>query len=319
MPQKAPVLAYDLGGTKVAVGVVTPEGKILAESRVPVVIQQGKSAVIRQLADLGQEFLAQYPRIRAVGVAAAGPLDPKKGVLLDPTNFKSSEGTWGKVPLASLLEKRLRRRVFLENDAAAAMLAEHWKGAARGYDNAMILTLGTGLGGGVICNGELVRSGRSLHPETGHIILNASDSTAICGCGNIGCAEAYLSGRNFERRARLLLADKKITAREIAEMARKGHKKAVSAFTEYSHWLSIAIHNYVVLYSPEIVILTGSFASASDLFLDRARENLERLLVRRRVGIDLLPKLRTSSLNNRAGLLGGAIVALRAKNRGDHT
>ena len=105
-------------------------------------------------------LIARHPNVKRAGIASAGPLDPIGGVLLDPTNFASASGTWGHVPLARILSRKLRIPVLLENDAAAAMLAEHWVGAAKGYENAMILTLGTGLGTGIICNGALVRAGQ---------------------------------------------------------------------------------------------------------------------------------------------------------------
>lgn len=307
------VLAYDLGGTKVAVGVVNSRGKVLKEIRVPVVIEKGKSAVIAQLADLGGQFLKTHPEIRQVGIASAGPLDPVKGVLLDPTNFASKQGTWGTVALAKILSRKLKRPAALENDAAAAMLAEHWVGAARGYDNAMILTLGTGLGTGIIANGELVRAGHYLHPEAGHLVLNAGDQSAPCGCGNLGCAEAYLSGRNFARRVRPRFAKPDLTAKDVAELARKKDPRALAAFDEYAFLMAVAIHNYAVIYAPEIVVFTGSFAEAADLFLPSTREHLKKLLARRRVGIDMLPKLKVSSLSNQAGLIGAARVALTRK------
>ncbi len=312
MPQKAPVkkvLAYDLGGTKVAAGVVTREGKIIEEIRQPVVLEQGKAAVIRQLADLGKDLIRRHKGIYRVGVASAGPLDPIKGLLLDPTNFASSAGTWGRVNLPGLLRKPLGKPVFLENDAAAAILAEHWIGRAKGYDNAMILTLGTGLGTGIICNGELVRGGHSFHPEAGHLILRQNDDSAPCGCGNLGCAEAFLSGRNFSRRARVRFGNANLTAKDITELARKRDPRALAAFEEYSVLMATAIHNYVVIYCPEIIVFTGSFAAAADLFLKSTRSHLTHLLARRRVGVDLLPKLVVSSLENQAGIIGAAYVA----------
>jgi len=312
MKQKAPqtkVLSYDLGGTKVAAGVVNSRGKILDEIRVPVEIEKGKTAVLNQLCDLGQQLLAKHPTIKSVGIASAGPLDPYKGVLLDPTNFASSKGTWGKVEITKILAKKLKRTVYLENDAAAAMLAEHWIGAAKGYDNAMILTLGTGLGTGVISDGKLLRAGRHLHPEAGHLIIHNDDQSAPCGCGNLGCAEAYLSGRSFARRARPRFANPNLVPKDIAELARKRDPRAVAAFDEYAHLMAIALHNYAVIYSPEIVVFTGSFAEASDLFIDETQKNLEKLLARRRVGVDLMPKLAVSTLDNKAGLVGGAYVA----------
>lgn len=310
MSQKA-VLAYDLGGTKVAVGVVNSRGRVLAEVREPVLFSEGKGAVIDQLADLGKIFLRKYPQVRHAGIASAGPLDPATGTLLDPTNFSSKGRSWGKVPLATLLSKKLKRPVHLENDAAAAILAEKWAGAAKGYENAMILTLGTGLGTGIICNDELVRAGRGLHPEAGHIIIYKDDVTALCGCGNYGCAEAYLSGNGFERRNAHKLGNPALRARDIAELARSGNRAAKAAFDEYAELMAVAMHNYVTIYAPEVIVLTGSFAQASDLFLASTRTHLKKLLARRRSGVDLMPKLALSKLDNRAGLIGGAWVALR--------
>ncbi len=310
------VLAYDLGGTKVAVGVVNSKGKILAEIREPVVIDQGKKAVLEQLGKLGRQFINKYPKIKSVGMASAGPLDPYKGILLDPTNFASKEGTWGIVPLASILSKKLKRPVTLENDAAAAMLAEHWLGAAKKFNNAMILTLGTGLGTGIISNGELVRAGQHMHPEAGHIIINYGDRTAPCGCGNFGCAEAYLSGRSFTRRARQRFANPQLTGKDIADLARKRDPRALAAFEEYAEQMAATLNNYVVLYAPEVIVFTGSFADAADLFLKNTQRHLEKLLERRRAGIDMMPKLMVSTLNNNAGLIGGAYVALQKGVRG---
>ena len=308
-PSLAPVLAYDLGGTKVAAGVINSRGKILAEIREHVRIEDGKAAVIDQLVKLGKDFLAEYPKIKKVGMASAGPLDPRHGILLDPTNFTSKHGNWGKVPLASILSKRLKRPVFMENDAAAAMLAEHWIGAAKKYQNAMILTLGTGLGTGIFCNGELVRAGRHLHPEAGHLIIHQGDQSAPCGCGNLGCAEAYLSGRGFTRRARQRFANPDLTGKDIADLARTGDPRGLAAFEEYSELMAIALHNYCVIYSPEIIVFTGSFAETADLFMKSTKSHLERYLIRRRVGIDLMPKLVVSTLHNNAGLIGGGYVA----------
>lgn len=305
------VLAYDLGGTKVAVGVVDSSGKILAFHREAALIKQGKKATLDQLIRLGREMIAKYPKISAVGIASAGPLDPKKGHLLDPTNFTGPEGHWGRVPLAPILAKGLKKKVFLENDAAAAILAEVWKGLKSHRQNAMILTLGTGLGTAVVANGELVRGGRYQHTEAGHLIIKAGDESALCGCGQLGCAEAYLSGRSFTHRARKRLGNELIDAPQIAARAREGDPEALALFEEYAEMLSIALHNFVVLFYPEVVVFTGSFAAAHDLFLKNAEKKLAKRLERRNQVMNLLPKLVVSKLENQAGLLGGAYIALR--------
>lgn len=311
--KKLLALAYDLGGTKVAVGVVDDHGKIIDELRCPVDSQNGKDAVIDQLAELGRGFLKEYPQIKRIGISSAGPLDPSAGILMDPTNMLTDGKGWGQVPIVDLLHSKLKRRIFLENDAAAAVLAENWVGVAKGYKNAIILTLGTGLGVGVICNNELVRSGRCLHPEGGHISLRAGDRSAPCGCGNLGCAEAYLSGRNFAIRNAFRFPGESLSAEDFVRRARSGNAQARAAFAEYAELMAMEIKNLVVLYAPEIVVFTGSFAEASDLFMDSTVEHLQALLTRRREGIDLMPKLKVSSLKNQAGLIGGAFVAFNKR------
>ena len=323
------VLAYDIGGTKVHVAVIDRRGRVLDELRVGVDFSKGRTDVFRQWIDAGLRLLERHPEVRRVGVASAGPLDPARGVLLDPTNFASVGGErWGVVPMVKLLSRGLGgRRVLLENDAAAAILAEHWCGGARGMDDAVILTLGTGVGTGVLVGGKLVRAGRGLHTEGGHVIIRAGDESAVCGCGNLGCIEAFLSGRGFERRAVRALrpegvghvefagdhAQAGFSGAELAARARAGEAAVVALFEEYAELLAVAIHNFVVLYAPRVVVLAGSFAHAADLFVERARARLEELLVRRREGVDFMPRIVVSPLQNRAGVLGGAVVAFEAE------
>lgn len=304
------VLAYDLGGTKVAVGVVDSRGKVLEEQRVPIVLNEGREAVFEQLAALGRALLKRYPEIKRAGIASTGPLDAKRGLLLNPNNLSGPDGNWGVVPLSRILQKKLRIPVTLENDAAAAMLAEAWIGRARKRANAMILTLGTGLGTAIISDGKLVQARRGLNPEAGHIIIRQGDDSAPCACGNLGCSDAFLSGRSFTRRARPRFANAELMAADIAELARNRDPRALAAFEEYAELMAIAINNYVTIYAPELIVLTGSFAAASDLFLPSTRHHLEKFLARRRAGIDLMPEIAISTLDNRAGLIGGAYVAL---------
>lgn len=311
MTQK--VLSFDLGGTKLAAAVVSSRGKVLKQIRVPAAFEQGKTAVIKQIVTLGRELIKQFQEIKTVGIASAGPLDPVKGVLLDPTNFVSDLGRWGRVPFTAILEKKLQRKVFLENDAAAAILAEHWVGAAKNHKNAIILTLGTGLGTGIICNGELVRSGHHFHTEAGHMVIRAGDPTATCGCGNLGCAEAFLSGRNFARRTAKRLDIPFLSADEITDMARRDHRLAKAAFEEYSTLMAVTLYNLVRIFNPEIFIFTGGFAAASDLFLKPTIKKLDKSLnsAPKQLVAVRSPKIVVSSLHNDAGLIGAAYRAVK--------
>ncbi len=306
------VLAYDMGGTKVEVGVVTAKGKILTVRRELVDFEAGKSHVIKELIELGQEFIKEHKEIKRVGFASAGPLHPAKGLLLNPTNFSHQGKTWGKVPLVQLLEQGLKRKVILENDAAAAVGAEAWLGSAKGLKNVVMLTLGTGLGTGVIVDGKLVRAGEGLHTEGGHMIVNYLEKVQRCGCGNFGCAEAYLSGTGFQRWAREGIGRHDLNNSQIEKLARAGNKEAQRMFTRYGQILANVIHNFVVLFAPKVVVLSGSFAAATDLFVPSTQDHLKALLKRKSEAIDMMPKIKISKLNNHAGLLGAAYLALKS-------
>lgn len=307
------VLAYDLGGTKVEVGVVDDRGRILASRREFVELQGGKTAVVKQLVALGKGFLQEHKGIKKVGFASAGPLHPFDGVLLDPTNLVTNGKSWGKVPIVKLLEKGLKKKVLLENDAAAAVGAEHWIGAAKGIDDVLMLTLGTGLGTAAIIDGKLVRAGDSLHTEGGHMIVNYLDRENLCGCGNYGCAEGLLSGTGFQKWARRGLGDETLLNVNIETAARNGDGRSKEMFRQYGLILAAVIQNFVVLYAPKLVVLGGSFANAADLFVPTATERLLQLLERKRENIEMMPKIKVSKLNNHAGLIGAAYLAMHGR------
>lgn len=304
------VVGIDLGGTKVSAGVVSEDGHIHRVLRESVILHRGPSGLIEQLARITNELHMSFPNIQGVGLASAGPLDPANGRLLDPTNLHGKHERWGEVPLSSLLAKEVALPVRLENDAAAAALAEGWKGSGVGVRNFVVMTLGTGLGVGVVANGSLLRSGRGLHPEVGHVYLRAGDISAPCGCGNYGCAEAFLSGVNFTRRLASQWREPDLTGEQLVIRARAGDQRTEEALAEYAHYFSQMITTLVVLFSPEKILISGGFSEATDLFLPMALDKIRIQLSTRRIGIDLLPEIGLAKLGLETGLLGGAYVAL---------
>ena len=303
------VLAFDLGGTKLALAVVNQKGQILTEQRVSVSKSGGAKSLIDQMANLAKPLVKEFG-VKSGAIASAGPLDPRAGVLLNPTNFKTAGQSWGVVPLVAELRKKIKIPLTLENDAAAAALAEKWLGAGQGSDNLVILTLGTGLGVGVIANGELVRSGRYLHPEAGHIIISVNDKEWLCGCGNYGCAEAMLSGVNFTKKLAERWSEPDLTGERLVSRARLGEEKAIQEFKKYGELLATYICSIVVLFSPEKVILSGGFSHAADLFLPACRARLIELIKTRRSKIDLMPEVLLSPFRDEAGIIGAAFIAL---------
>lgn len=305
MAQSPLVLAYDIGGTKVAAALVDSEGNIMYNLRETTALQAGFPGLLQQLTDMADRLPLRDYHVSQAAIASAGPLHPQKGLLLDPTNLLTNGRSWGVQDLKGGLTKKLGIPVYLDNDAAAGMLAERWLGHARNCDNALLLTLGTGLGVAVLANGKLVRAGRGLHPEGGHIVINYDDPDAMTPTGIPGTAEAYLSGVNFVRRCQLRLGvdwDGPV----LVDQARRGHPGAKGEFAKYAYHMAVTLTTFALLYAPEVVIIAGGFSHAADLFLPDVAIHLRQLLKRYRDTIDLLPELKVSQFQEEMGVLGAA-------------
>lgn len=303
-------LCYDLGGTKLRAAHISASGRILGHATGEVNQRAGFDGLIRLFKELSEK-LDEGVKVKAVSVAAAGPLHPAKGILLDPTNFFTDQKSWGVVSLTAPLKKVFKKPVYLENDAAAAVLGERWRGGHGKGANLIAMTLGTGVGVGVIANDVLVRAGRGLHPEAGHIPINSEDKNFPCGCGAYGCVEAYLAGSHFAKRMSARVG-RSLTGREAVQMAKDGDFQLQSSFKEYGRHLAQAIRTLCVMFAPEVVVLSGGFSHASSLFLNETEKVLPGMMERYRDGIDLVPKVKVSKLKDDAGILGAAYIAKNA-------
>ncbi len=305
------VAALDIGGTKVHGAIVDAQGRILTQEKLPVLVSQGQEAFFGQLIELLERLIGAYP-VRKVGLGCAGPLNGRTGELLDPTNFKTDGRSWGRISLLRPLQSHFPGLQFvLENDAAAAVLGEHWLGEGK-TDNIAVMTLGTGIGLGVIVDGRLLRSRDGLHPEIGHIPLNMEDTKALC-CGKCGCIEAYLAAPNFVRRVSTDWNQPDLNGPDLVARAQGGEERALKAFEVYGDYMAHAIKALCVMFGSEVVAFTGGFAHSAPLFLPRVEKRLPELLKRYREGFDLLPRVKISSLGDRLGVLGAARVALLHK------
>jgi len=315
MSEQKTVLAMDIGGTKVAAAAVSSEGQVLFKSEAPTNLEKDVTAFLNSVSSVAKDVLQKYSDCSVAGIASAGPLDPISGELIEPTNIKS-ERAWGRVPLIRHLKKELGLECRLENDAACAILGESWLGKAQSFESAMILTLGTGVGVGVISNHKLLRLRQSFHPEASHFSLNFTDKLATCGCGNYGCVEAYLGGKNFTRYANQRWQLNCKNGIELTNLARSGQSaEALEAFEFYSEVMAQALCAYAVLFAPEVVIFSGGFSHAVDLFMPQAQRRLETLLEQRREGLDFMPEVVVSDFQEEIGLIGAARVALEFPER----
>jgi len=308
-------LVFDIGGTKIAAAIVRSTGDIVTTFKTSTHSELGPEALIHELIQIGKE-LTKRLSIDAIGISSAGPLDPIKGHLINPTNLKTDgKKNWGLVDLVTPIKDVFQKPTLLENDAAAAAIGEFWMGGLGSTQSILSLTLGTGVGVGAIVEGKLQRCRQGFHPEVSHIPIHAFEKLAPCGCGNLGCIEAFLSGVNFPRYYALKTGKQPFSGKEFLENAIQKDDYALNGFTHYSELMALAINSLAIIYSPEVIVFSGSFSEAFPFFADNTKLHLEHLLKQRRKSVDFLPTLKLSKIKDHAGLLGVARMAFHLPQR----
>lgn len=304
----------DIGGTKIAGAVVDVDGRVLAEARAvspatdPTAIEHTAAALVAQLT-------AQHP-VAAVGVGAAGYIAADRSTVLFAPNI-----AWRNEPLGADLSRLTGLPVVVENDANAAAWAEFRYGAGRAVDDQLMVTVGTGVGGGVITGGRLVRGAHGVAAEIGHLCV-VPDGLQ-CGCGNRGCLEQYGSGTALVRTTREAVAGISLLARDllqraggdpaaitgpmITEAAQAGDRFAIEQLERIGGWLGHGIASLVAVLDPALVVVGGGVSEAGDLLLGPLRASFERELTGR--GFRPHAEIRQATLGNRAGVVGAADLA----------
>jgi len=314
-----PVVAVDLGGSKIAVAIVSGDYRVLAREKHPTLAEEGVDSVInriissvRRIVTSGNLALAQ---LYGISLAAAGVIDSQRGIVTLSPNLPG----WRDIPLGSIIEERLGIKTRLLNDANAAALGEHHLGAGRGVDNFIYLTIGTGIGGAIIIDGKLYTGACGSAGEIGHMTIEVNGPR--CDCGNVGCLEALASGRAIAREAKKRLSSggrsslteavagkiEDITAKEIAAAAQQGDVLANDVIKHAATYLGVGMVNLVNIFNPEVIIVGGGVASMGDLLLGPVRQ-----VVRERVfPVSAAVRIVTAELGNDAGLLGAAHFAFK--------
>ncbi|MEI7696835.1 MAG: ROK family glucokinase [Actinomycetes bacterium] len=308
-------IGIDVGGTKVLGGVVDESGKVLAKSRKDTPRQGGK-ALTQTIADVAKELLSLH-RVESVGVSAAGFVSSDRKTMLATPNIAD----WNGVNLDDELTTLIGLPVIIENDANAAAWGEAKFGAGQNQDHMMMLTVGTGIGGGIVVNGALYRGAFGIAAEFGHIRVVPDGH--LCGCGARGCFEQYASGNALLRHAResinaspeiarnlLSRGDGTIeglTGSAITEAARDGDPVALAAFNTTGQWLGAGIASLSVILDPACVVIGGGVIGAGEILLKPAREALERTMPF--AGKHPYPQIIAAQLGNEAGLVGVADLA----------
>ncbi|MFD5214038.1 ROK family protein [Microbacterium sp. NPDC058345] len=278
MATQQPVLALDIGGTKLAVAVVTADGRSHGLLTEPTDKHRGPDAVIAHLFDMGHRSIAAAAlgAPGAVGISCGGPLDAEAGVLTNPLHLPG----WIDVPIAAMASEAFGVPAVLENDATAAVLGEHRFGAARGVGIALYLTLSTGVGGGSVIDGRLHRGAAGNGGEFGHVMVRPGGR--LCECGRRGCLEAYASGTNIAARAKELLAGSDqpsvlrdvpdVRAEHVSRAASAGDPLAAAVWDETTALLGQAVTDLVNVFEPHVVILGGGVTRSGAMLLDPVRD-----------------------------------------------
>lgn len=308
-------IGIDVGGTKVLGGVVDEFGKVIATARKDTP-RQGGDALTQVIADIAKELLVEY-EVSSIGVSVAGFVSSDRKTMLATPNIAD----WNGVNLDYELTQLIGLPVVIENDANAAAWGEAKFGAGQNQDHMMMLTVGTGIGGGIVVNGGLYRGAFGTAAEFGH--LRVVPDGHLCGCGARGCFEQYASGKALLRHAheainaspemgRNLLSRGDgtvagLTGTIITDAAREGDPVALAAFNTTGQWLGAGIASLSVILDPACVVIGGGVIDAGEILLKPTRESLERTMPF--AGKHPYPKIIAAQLGNEAGLVGVADLA----------
>ncbi len=313
-------VGIDLGGTFIKAGIVDGSGKILVKGSRPTGVERGHEATIRDMAELSLELVDKcgltLSDIDSIGIGIPGVIN-NDGVVPLLTNL-----FWHDVPLIERMKSYIDKPVFVANDATVAGFAESIAGVSAGTRSSVFVTLGTGLGGGVVLDGKPFVGSHGVGTEIGHTMLVLGG--VPCTCGNRGCWERYASATALIRMGRERMAAEpegmiakeakgdaeNVTAKLVMDCAKAGDPGAVEAFNEYVYYLAAGLANMINVYDPEVIALGGGVSAAGSFLLDAVRKRLPELVFYKTMPY---ARVEIATLGNDAGLIGAAMLAMRAE------
>ncbi|MET7421074.1 ROK family glucokinase [Dactylosporangium sp. NPDC005555] len=308
-------IGVDIGGTKVLGGVVDSAGDVLAQTRRDTPAQDPSQTADR-IIDVIQELAAAHP-VDAVGIGAAGWIDATRSIVQFAPNL-----AWRNEPLREKITAAVGLPVVVENDGNAATWAEFQFGAGHDANDSMVLfTVGTGIGSGIVINGNLIRGTNGIAAELGHMMMVPGGHP--CGCGRSGCLEQYASGNALVRFAKADAREKPELAEQllalvsgdveaikghaVTQAARLGDTVAIGAFEQIGRWLGVALADIVQILDPQVIVVGGGVIDAGDLLMKPARASYEDQLAQR--GRLPVAEVRPALMGNLAGVVGAADLA----------
>ena len=323
--QKLPVLAIDLGGTKIFLAIISDNGRVVAQELCPTLAAEGAQSVLDRLFSAMDRLFKlnnmEPSHLYGISIAAAGAVDSDRGLITLSPNLPG----WDNIPLRDMVQEKYQVDTFLVNDASAAALGEHRLGAGRGVKNLVLVTVGTGIGGGIIISGELYLGACGSAGEIGHMTIDVNGPE--CSCGNTGCLEMLASGTAVTREAVRRISSgensslveiaggeiENITAEKVGDAARSGDPLSSDVIAGAANYLGVGLVNLVDIFNPEMIVIGGGMARMGDLLLEPAR----RVVSERAFPVSSQAmRIVTAQLGNDAGVHGAAIFAFQRKAEG---
>lgn len=293
----------DVGGTFTKAALVDGRSRLIAKARFSSEGFSDKSFFAKTLKSNLGDILARcgfsFANVGGLGIGVPGPVDFNRGIVLSLTNIRG----WDRFPLSAFLKKYFSASILVENDANCMALAEARLGAARGASSALCVTLGTGVGGGLILDGRIYHSPYFLGGEIGHVPVSAEGPE--CQCGGRGCLERFVGNRALLKKARALFK-REISLEEVSLLAGKRNAKALAFWGETGNLLGMAIAGVVNVFNPEIVVVGGGVADAGGALLGAIRQAVQGHAMKQ---LKTKVKIKKAALGNDAGILGAALLA----------
>jgi glucokinase len=292
-------IGVDLGGTNLRAAAVARDGKMIEKLSGSTAIQAGPDAVVADIASCVQALEAKLGRegIAGIGIGVPGFIRMETGVIAGWNNAPAFNG----YPVRDEIERRLGTKVILENDANAAALGEQWMGAGRGVDDLVLLTLGTGIGGGIIVGGKVLHGHLGMAGELGHLTVFSDGNP--CGCGNRGCLEKHASATAIAAMARLLNLGQDLSSEDVYKLAKGGDDRALAIFQTMGEALGIALASLINIFNYPLYLLSGGPLPAWDLFAPAMLAEVKRRSFSYR---NSPARIEKAHLGNEAGLYGAA-------------
>lgn len=309
-------IGVDVGGTNIAIGIVDEAGKIIHKDEIPTGVGRPFEVIIKDMADLISKVIDdsgyKVEDVKSIGVGSPGLPDKEKGTI----SFANNLG-WTNVPLRAELQKYFDLPVYIENDGNTAGLAESVAGACKGAKNSMTLTLGTGIGAGIVIDGKPYSGSHSVGAEIGHLIVQVDGIP--CTCGNKGCWERYASATALIREGKEAAKNNpqsliyksvdgdidKITAKTVIDAAKEGDEVATKIFERYIYYLAMGIITIINSFDPAVIAIGGGVAKAGDFLMDALKAKVKEHIFYKSAPY---AEITMASLGNDAGIIGAAML-----------